>query len=870
MLVKTQLIDLSSPKSVWEQLRSDMQNAEVIGLDCETHDEDRHEGLNSFNNKQRHVFDHRRTTMTGFSIYCKGSDTAYYLNLAHADVENRLPPEVVPEVLSWRKKGSPYIAHNAPFELVMFQQCHNVMLTNVICSLQMAVSHHGPDEYDINLFYKTPLIGIKPIVGDILRNFQNFEGDSRSLNPDQQFTLGQFIGKTSDAAHSYNGYVKNIAWGFSLKRLTKSFFGVDQTTYEQVLRGRRHMGELTGEEVCAYGADDAFWAVMNYEVLLDRMMKENPQVLVTFLEEENPMIHVYANAWREGLRINQEEVYKQRDAERANYAHVLRQLKMEIRELQFEDELNEQMLVHQAKWYPRSGAAKRRQIDDWAMSPNSDDDYIQCTQVSNPVGNAWADERGLTLGSSRLNLTHYYAMRVLLHDLLGHKLVRVGGDVTTNSEARGRMFKTYEAEGDERKCNILRLITRLSQIEQTMKLYLTPYTQLMDPETGCLYSVISSMLASRRMAARFPNPMQLAKRGESTYVRGFYLADEDDHLIISSDWSSVELVEIGEFSGDEEFAKVFSTIPYGDLHSGATVDCLRVDPRYSWLSEEEFLQELKRGRNPMNRELRDFSGKELPPAKWVKFMRTEIGKGANFNYWYSGALGTVGDRLGWSSDIMWAAVERYRERFWQAEAWRVALIEEVAHNGYITLPDGHRRVRFEATNAWYTAMRRKFMDVCADPAILSFADLALPKIQTRAKNQAVNSMIQGMCARLAKDSILALHDKADMSGFKQISKSRFMLPIHDELVFSVHRDYAMEFIPILRECMCNHPKYIKKLPLHVNVAIGRTFRPWDGTPFSQLELDEAPVIENVIEQEWEGKALPPEKIERVIEWMMAA
>jgi len=260
------------------------------------------------------------------------------------------------------------------------------------------------------------------------------------------------------------------------------------------------------------------------------------------------------------------------------------------------------------------------------------------------------------------------------------------------------------------------------------------------------------MLASRRMAAKFPNPMQLAKRGQSTYVRGFFLADRDDHVVVSADWSSVELVEIGEFSGDPEFAKVFGQLPYGDLHSGAAVDILSVSDKYSWLTEDEFLTELKRDRNPMGRDLRDFSGNELSPKKWASFMRTEIGKGANFNYWYSGALATVAEKMGFTSDQMWAAGDRYRERFSVAEAWRLGVIEDVKRDGFVTLPDGHRRVRFEATNDWYIAMRRKFADISADPAMMAFADLSMTAIQRRAKNQAVNTMIQGMCARLAKDT----------------------------------------------------------------------------------------------------------------------
>ena len=866
--IKSQLMDLRTPPEVWAKFTAEMGAAEIIGLDCETFDNP-HEGLKQFNNAKRHVFDHRRTTMTGFSIYPDGSDTAYYFNLHHADAENRLPQEIVKVVIDLKPKDALWIAHNAPFELTMFFQCLGIWLQDVICSLQMAVSDHGADEYSAEKFLVSNLQAVKPIIPAILENFRNFDqSKSRDLNPDQQFVLGQFIGKESKSSFSYNGVVKEIAWGYSLKKLTKSIWNYDQETYEQVLAkaGASNMGDLTGEQVCSYGADDAYWAVKNYKFLLDKMLKENPAALVTFLETENPMIYAYAEAWIGGLRVNEKEVFEWQAKERENYAAIMRKLKAEIAKLlPFKDEPNEALTEWQA-WYVKSGAKVRRRIADWAVSPNCTDDFEQCYQLSNPVGNAWSLEKGNPKRASgeALNLGHYYGMRVLLHDLMGHKLVRVGGDISTDKEARGRMLVTFQKNEQAIHSTILGLLNDMGQIEQSMKLYLTPYTQLMDPETGCLYSVISSMLNSRRMAAKFPNPMQLAKRGGSTYVRGFYLPDRDDHIIVSADWSSVELVEIGEFSGDPEFAKVFGQTPYGDLHSGAAVDILSVSDRYSWLTEDEFLTELKRGRNPMNRDLRDFNGKQLDPAKWVKFMRTEVGKGANFNYWYSGALATVAEKMGFSADQMWAAGDRYRERFAVAEAWRLGVIADVVRNGFVTLPDGHRRVRLEATDGWYLAMRRKFADVCADPAVLAFADLALPAIQRRAKNQAVNSMIQGMCAALAKDTILNMNKSMDRDG------ARWMMPIHDELVYSVHRDYAPEFIPLFRKVMCNHPKYIKNLPLHCTVAIGRTFKPYDGTAFSQIELDEAPVIEGVIGEEFDGKELPMEKVNDLIQWMMAA
>jgi len=55
-----------------------------------------------------------------------------------------------------------------------------------------------------------------------------------------------------------------------------------------------------------------------------------------------------------------------------------------------------------------------------------------------------------------------------------------------------------------------------------------------------------------------------------------------------------------------------------------------------------------------------------------------------------------------------------------------------------------------------------------------------------------------------------MRKKIDPHGAKLLEpgKSRFMMPIHDELVYSVHRDYLMEFIPMFREVMCDHGKYI--------------------------------------------------------------
>lgn len=875
-MIKTILIDARTDPNIIEALITGIQQADLIGIDCETQDEARHAGLNSYNNKKRHVFDHRRTTMTGFSLYPDGHGCAYYVNLDHADVENRLTRDQAMTILGKINPKAILLTHKAPFELVMFSQCLKYEFVNpVVCTLQMAVSDHGPMEFDWQTFLAAPLpAAFKGKAQEIKQAFANYDPESRgqSLTGTQSELLGMFISKTSSATHSYNGFAKELAIGFSLKVLVKSLFNYQMTTFDQVLNGKAHMGELTGDEVSSYGAEDAYWVVPLFKHFRDRWLRENPTLLKTFLQQENPMARVFADCWKEGLRLNHDAIDAGRELERKNMAQAMREFKALLNQLPgFPADKHEKLAEKQA-WYEKNWKAYRQRWVDWLKTPDETDDFKQCYQVSGPVGNAWAADKGLPERKGCLNPGYYMAQRVLLHDLMGMGLIYIDGEITTDKEARGKLLMKAEKAGNELHQKILKAMNKIATIEQVMKLYLTPYSHLTDPETSRVYPDLSSMLATRRMAASFPNPMQLSKQGETTYIRGFFLGDTDHHCVVSADWSSVELVLIGDQSGDEGFREVFGQLPYGDLHTGAAADCLAVKTLPS-LTESEY-REFKFGRNPNNRRLLNvFSGEEMDPADFFKHTRgTPVGKGANFNYWYSGSLSTVGANLGWTSDQMWEAVDRYRDRFPAAEAWRVATQDEASARGYITLPDGHRYVRHEATDQWTYAMVQKFADVSAAPSMLAYADLACRRLRSRARNQCVNAMIQGSCATLAKRSILAIRAECEKRGWLKSGLVRFMMPIHDELVFSVHFDVLLEFLPILRACMTTHPDIVKTLPLDCTVAIGKTFKPFDkkAPALTQIELDEASIIDGVIGKEWEGKKLPDPQVADVVEWLRAA
>ncbi|MBI1261289.1 MAG: hypothetical protein GC184_06165 [Rhizobiales bacterium] len=888
MSVKRVLVDRRNFADIKDTIMTAMHGRPLVGFDIETEDDKRHAGLDAFmnigadrkNTGKKLVFDTRRTTVTGFSIYPDGHDTAYYFNLAHADVENRLEWLEALEVLQAKDPEAHWVIHNAPFELVM---CENSLdwfglWPNAICTLQLCVSAYGPDDYDINLFRQPGMGDIAKVVRRAGQLFEHFER-GQQMDAEQSEVFNQVIAKESRAAWSYNGYVKSMAYGYGLKEAVKSWFNYDMATFSATLGDKAHMGQLTGDEVVEYGADDAFWCVALYHRVMQYMFDTNPDVVQTYFNQELPMVRVYADVWKNGLRVNAEAIMRFRDSERVLAAEAVREIKDAIKRLLPFPLEPHQSLLGRDPWYAKNWQSYRDRLIKFAETPDNDNDYELMKQVSGAVSNVWVKDIEGIKKLTGPNLGHYMVMRTLIYDLARQKLFVEDGKTQSDADARGRLqIRVDKAiasgkypehwdsnDAPERLAGTTALlagITKLAGIETRMKLFLTPYSQLVDPETGKMYPVLSSKLATRRMATSFPNPMQLAKRGESTYIRGFYLADNDNHLIVSMDWSGVELVEIGDFSGDPEFKKAFGQLPYEDLHGGAAADVLGIAiDIWKQMKQPNFDTALIEARWLVN-----LKGEAMEPAKAQKYWRTEVGKGSNFNYWYSGALSTVGQRMGWSSDQMWEATERYRNRFYVAEQWRVNTISELMQNGYLTLRDGHRRNRYEATFEWVETMRYKFGQFYSE-GVKRFGEEVIRKVQNRAKNQGINALIQGSCATLMKRSIVRIQAKLRELGWDE-TMARFMLPIHDEALFSVRHDLIHEFIAIARPIMTDHKDIIHNLPLHCTIAIGKTFEPFDEqkAPMGQVELDEAPYVDWLPETA-HGQVLNDNEIDLVIQHM---
>lgn len=887
----------------WEQYRDVLIGevkaaTDVLGLDIETKDDRRHEGFNRFmkvnaeghrSTSKKLVFDTNRTDITGFSIYLNNHDEVYYFNLMHADVENRLRWDEVYPIILAKPKHLPWIAHNAPYEITMFRKClaYAIPEGEIICSMQLAVSLFNEDTYSPDEFMAPGLGEIKRLFPAIIKQFLTYDpGISRVLTKEQDELFYKVVAKESKAEHSYVGFIKTLTFGYGLKGLSKRFLGYTQMTFDEVMNGKPHMGCLTGDEVAAYGADDAWCCVKVYEALLARMIQENPAVVPTFFEQENPMIHIYSDVWANGVRINLESVKFYQGEERGKVAVTLRTMKAAVRALlPFPEALHDKL----TKYDPKVNTAKYRGlITAWAQMPDSADDFTQLHQVRSSLSAEWSAAKGLP-ESKGLNITHYMPMRTMLYDLCGCSFQLHEGKVQSDAEARDvmleRWIKKHVEEGvcvvDTKDDSIHRVegiydttwdafnnvhtvltcYKQLAESEQVIKLYINSYLNITDPETGRVYPTLNSLLNSRRMALATPNLSQLPKFGGSAYVRSFFLPDEPwelgtdglwhmatpsaappkpcepgyEQVLLSADFSGIELVLIGDASGDPTFAKAYAQLPHGDLHTGTAADLLDVPEA-------------------------DFKVHYGPKAKQI---RNEVGKPANFEYWYSGALSKTAKAQGWGSDKMWEATERYRNRYPVGEQWRQQIIQRAREFGYVTLPDHHTRIRFESTYVWANAMRNKFASF-GHNALIQFGELVIKKIQSRSGNQAVNSMIQGTCATLTKRAVVAMDRIIKAKRYN----SSFKFPVHDEVVYSTQVNQLWAFMKDLWTCMCDHPDIMKTLKLDSSMAIGLNYQAYHPktNPKGQIELSELSKLDFIPEDRW-GKQATEEEVMMICDYL---
>ncbi len=267
-----------------------------------------------------------------------------------------------------------------------------------------------------------------------------------------------------------------------------------------------------------------------------------------------------------------------------------------------------------------------------------------------------------------------------------------------------------------------------------------------------------------------PNLQQVAKRGEGVKVRGVFIpfADKGHDCIVCIDWSQIELRIAAHVSQDPKLLDAYLTKK--DLHtvSGTNISGDTYDAMMDKLHEDDKTAKAAR-----------------QAGKCLNFAALYLAQAKRLS-----AFDLLDCSVAEAEDFLMAHKQGYAGYFYDyVNTVNATLIEQA----YVTTMFGrHRRL----------------------PNIKS----PIGKLRSEAQGQGLNFTIQGAAGELMKLGLMTL----DREGLLFAEDHTFIVPVHDEYVFSADSTKVHKWLSQTVEIMQRTPKGFS-VPIIAEVSIGKNF-----------------------------------------------
>ncbi|CAI9093473.1 OLC1v1028975C1 [Oldenlandia corymbosa var. corymbosa] len=255
-------------------------------------------------------------------------------------------------------------------------------------------------------------------------------------------------------------------------------------------------------------------------------------------------------------------------------------------------------------------------------------------------------------------------------------------------------------------------------------------------------------------------------------ARDFFVATEDNWLLLTADYSQIELRLMAHFSRDPSLIELLKK-PDGDVFT-------------------------------------------MIAAKWTRKMESNVSpqernqtKRLVYGMLYGMGASTLAEQLNCSSDEAAERIRSFKTSFPSVATWLQDVVSFCRQKGYIKTLKGRKR-------------------------FLAKIKLGNGKEKSRAQRQAVNSICQGSAADIIKIAMINLHSVISEDAVKSCSSSdlvekfhmlkgrcRILLQVHDELVMETDPSVVKEAGLLLQMSMESAASL--SVPLRVKVKVGRTW-----------------------------------------------
>jgi 5'-3' exonuclease len=285
---------------------------------------------------------------------------------------------------------------------------------------------------------------------------------------------------------------------------------------------------------------------------------------------------------------------------------------------------------------------------------------------------------------------------------------------------------------------------------------------------------------TRRYSSSGPNIQQMPKRGESVEFRQVIQPHHKDAVVVSMDFSGQELRLGAELSGDEAMTSCYVGENLRDMHSLTAVAAAPMIWGSTVVYEEFML-------------MRESADKEVK-AK-AKLLR-DYAKTVNFASQYGAMAAKIAETLMTDEETAQAFLDAREAAFPGIKIWSDAVAEEAKRVGYAQTMLGARRHLAAALtheNKWEAA---------------------------KAERQVGNFWIQGSAAEMTKLAMARMWQSGVFADGQ--FDAVFYAPIHDEVVFSVHKDHALEVIKLTHPLMTAQYANMQ-IPIVSSISLGPDF-----------------------------------------------
>lgn len=350
----------------------------------------------------------------------------------------------------------------------------------------------------------------------------------------------------------------------------------------------------------------------------------------------------------------------------------------------------------------------------------------------------------------------------------------------STDDAAVKSALTFDSLG-EKEVEVLKAFQRIKTIQTRRSLFYATYKVRPHWRDRRIHPSLNQCEATtRRYSASGPNIQQLPKKGEGVEFRQVIKAHHKDAVVVSLDFSGQELRLGAELSQDEAMLSCYVGDNLRDMHSLTAVQAAPI----IWgvtVDYGVFMLMLESGDKEEKARAKDLRGK----AKTV-----------NFGAQYGAMAATIALQLLTDEETAQAFLDARSAAFPKIGEWSDKVARDAEECGYALTMLGARRHLAEGLNSnnrWEAA---------------------------RAARQAGNFWIQGSAAEMTKLAMARMWKSGVF--WDGTFDAVFYAPIHDEVVFSVHRDHAYEVIKRVHQMM-TAPYATMRVPIVSSISLGRNF-----------------------------------------------